>query len=193
MSIHRTAVEDIWLFSGDGAMENTISATITTDQSRGSVHIARITCSGHGYEAGSLIYLQGFSNSIYNGIHKIDAVATNTFDILLGRIPFAAITPGGSETAKPIVTCDECWELLGFELHLSAAASTSEDFTALVDADYGAALDSNLYTRDMSGMQDIVQNYAQPRPLAANDLLEFAYTNTDGRTWGLKVITRRIA
>jgi hypothetical protein len=184
--------EDLWEFSGDEEMNNTIGATLTTDQSRGSeTQIARITCTDHGLKARSLIYLQGFANSIYNGIKRIDAVDTNTFDILLGVTPFAALTPAGSETAKPIVTYNEPWELVGFELSLDTAGGTTENFTVTVDAAKGAAWDTNLYTKDMNGVADVVQNWSQPRPLQANDLVIFGYANTDNRLWGLKVLTRR--
>lgn len=189
--------EDIWEFSGDEVMANNITTTaLNGDNTRSPVqNIVSIGCTGHGYKAGSLIYLRGFANSIYNGIKLIDAVATNEIDIFQGNVAFAALTPAGSgaETAAPVVTYDEPWELVGFELSLDTAGATAENFTATIDAAKGAAWDTNLYTKDMNGVADIVQNYAQPRPMRANDLLVFGYGNTNDRLWGLKVITRRVS
>lgn len=185
---------DVFQFSGDEEMNNTIGATKITDQSRSPwQNIARLTCSDHGLKAGSLIYLQGFATTSYNTLYLIDAVDTNTFDIFMGKRTVTTDTPAGTETAKPIITYDEPWELVGFELHLDTAGGTAENFTVDIDANKGAAWDTNLYTKDMNGVKDIVQNYTQPRQLEANDLVIFGYANTDDRLWGLKVFARRRA
>ncbi len=188
---------DIWEFTGEDEMDFVVSATVLTNPKTGFENrTVQFTSTGHGWKAESLIYLRGFISPLtyLNGIKYIETVAANTIDVRLGsNEAYAAGTPAGSETGDPIVTYDVDYEFLGFELHLAAAGGTSEDFTIDVDAAKGAAWDTNLYTKDMNGVQNIVVNFDEPRPLKANDLLIFGYENTDAdNLWGLKVITRRV-
>ncbi len=190
--------EDIFEFSGEDEMDFVVGATVTTQPNTGwELRTARITSTGHGYQAGSLIYLAGFVTTLtyLNGLHKINAVAANTMDIVLGKFEaYAAATPAGTETGDPVVTYDVDWELMGFEFNLAADGGTSESFSVDIDAAKGAAWDTNLYTKNMNGIGDVVVNFSKPRPLKANDLVKFSYENTDAdNLWGLKVIARRTA
>lgn len=185
--------EDIFEFSGGDNMSLTLNDEAVTDLTARAFEDRRIGIpdDSHGYVAGSLIYIQNTTN--YNGLHYISAVSTDRIDILLGRDEGYTAETLSSATGKPIVTYDEDWELLGFELHLDTACGTAEDFAVNVDTAKGAAWDTNLYTKDMDGIKDIVLNWSQPRPLRANDLVIFSFLNTDDNTWGLKVIARRKA
>ncbi|MHA2135397.1 MAG: hypothetical protein ACW99J_16170 [Candidatus Thorarchaeota archaeon] len=170
-----------------------LNAAAAVDASGGHRNIVTIPDTAHGYQAGSLIYLAGTDN--YNGLWNIDAVAANTFNIDLGAFKkFTAETFSSGDSGRPAFTYDEAFEFLGFELHLAAAGATSENFSIDVDAAKGAAWDTNLYSKDMNGVQDIVVNFDQPREFKANDLIVCTYTNTDGSNlWGLKLLARRIA
>lgn len=190
--------EDIFEFSGEDEMDFVIGATaLSNPETNFSQRTARITSTGHGYQADSLIYLRGFSATLdfMNGMKKIEAVAANTIDVRLGNFDaYVAGTPAGTETGDPIVTYDVDWELMGFEFNLAADGGTSENFSIDVDAAKGAAWDTNLYEKDMNGIGDVVVNFSKPRPLKANDLIVFSYENTDANNlWGLKVIARRTA
>ena len=70
-------------------------------------------------------------------------------------------------------------------LHLSAAGGTAENFVAAVDSDSGAAYDVTLLSQDMETASDVYDN--EERCIAAGDDIDFTYTNTNGRTWGLTV------
>ncbi len=186
---------DVFEFKGSSAMSKTISNTAVSDQSDGTVGKVRLTCSAHGFKAGSLVYLSGFTGDLayLNGLKKIVAVATNTFDVLIRLGQYAAGTPAGTEKVRCAVSLNEKYHFIGFELHLSAAATTSEDFEISRDANAGAEFDSKIYDQDMSGLQDIVNIFTNPIPCEAGDLLVATYDNSDGRTWGFKLMLQRDA
>lgn len=85
------------------------------------------------------------------------------------------------------------FQLLGFELVLNTAPSTSEDFTITKNAGVGEAYDVNVYTKDLSdgSVTDIVYYFDVPiKCHNKDDAIDFAYTNTDDRTYGLTVYWR---
>ena len=183
----RYCIEQVLRGSGTGAMVVTLDNAAAVDAGSGLV---TIPATGHGLAVGTPVYISGTTN--YDGLYEIAAVATNTFDI---RATYAAETFAGTETAQVCVgpmSNKTAWQLKAIELHLSAAASTSENFTASIDASDGSAFDINLLTRDMSGVQDIIAKEDAPATTRnKDDLLKFAYANSDGRTWGLVVWIRR--
>ena len=92
-----------------------------------------------------------------------------------------------AETLAPGVP----YELMEFRVHLSAAA-TQETFTARLDGGTTAAVYD--YLIDSQAMNTIVDHGWKgddvPRVFDADDEIDFAWTNTDTRTWGLEVILR---
>lgn len=113
--------------------------------------------------------------SVANDIGFITAAMT-------GREQFRAT---GTGAMSQTLTADENLVILSMALHLSAAGGASENFVAKVDADAGAAYDVVLLSEDMNTVTDIYDN--EPRYIAAGDDIDFTYTNTNGRTWGLTV------
>lgn len=87
------------------------------------------------------------------------------------------------------------FELVEVTCHLSAAPVTSEQFRILLDANDGAAYDTELFAVDpatyMGGVVDIV--YKPPyRMLFENgDQIRVTWTNTDLRTYGLRIVVKR--
>ncbi len=76
-------------------------------------------------------------------------------------------------------------------IHLSAAATTSENLVIYIDSGVGAAYDIVLLTQDMSGIQDLIYVPDTPQLLVhSEDKLMITYTNTDGRTVGYEIIMR---
>ena len=82
-------------------------------------------------------------------------------------------------------------ELVCVKLHLDAAGGAAENFTVTIDSATDAAYDVNLFSQDMTTVQDIFWQPEQPIPVVNNDLIKFAYANSNTRTYGLEAIYRR--
>ena len=81
----------------------------------------------------------------------------------------------------------------GVTCHFSAAPTTSENFTVTLNASDGAAYDTVLYSIDPSAYSaaDIeFRPEGGPRSCKAGDSIDVAYTNTDGRTYGVRIEAR---
>ncbi|MBE7462870.1 MAG: hypothetical protein HS116_05170 [Planctomycetes bacterium] len=88
------------------------------------------------------------------------------------------VTPSGSE-----------WELLALRIHLSGAAA-AENLTITLDAAAGAAYDTVVYSKAMSGLTDVLEVFARPIPFNAGDALVIAWANGNSRTYGLELLWR---
>jgi len=94
------------------------------------------------------------------------------------------------------------WELLYISMHLSAAGTTAEDFTVVLDANDGVAYDTVAYALDLStdSVTDLIispmdqsSNSDQvPRFYEAGDELDIDWPNTESRTYGLRIVYRLI-
>ena len=85
------------------------------------------------------------------------------------------------------------FQLLGFELALNTAPTTSENFTVIKNAGVGAAYDTVLYSNDLSdgSVTDIIYYFDVPiKCHNKDDVIDFALANTDDRTYGLTVYWR---
>jgi hypothetical protein len=81
--------------------------------------------------------------------------------------------------------------LVCVRLHLSAAGGAAENFTVTLNSARGAAYDCVLFSQDMTTVTDILWIPERPIPVINNDVLDFAWTNSNGRTFGLEAITQR--
>ena len=82
--------------------------------------------------------------------------------------------------------------LVAIKLHLNGAAD-AEAFTATVDSTEGAAYDVIVYQVAAGTMQnktDVTHSFDPPMPFKNGDEIDFAYTNSSGRTYGLEVVYR---
>lgn len=180
--------------SGTGALNATLAATAVVQV--GPVHpdegqVKFTTSAAHGFVVGSHVYIEGTTN--YDGVYEIKAVpSTTTFQI---QAKFIAETPAGTETVKFAIKPNAEFFFVGFSIHLSAAPTTSENFTIDLDADDGAAWDVNIYTRDFSSNSDTDIIWVIPEesraPYEKADIIRFAWTNTDGRTYGIRTWWQR--
>lgn len=91
----------------------------------------------------------------------------------------------GAAAMNLTLTVDENIVIKSVALHLSAAGGATENFVAAVDSDAGAAYDTKLIVQDMAATTDIFDN--EERYIPAGDDIDFTYTNTNTRTWGLTV------
>ena len=84
--------------------------------------------------------------------------------------------------------------LLGISLALNTAPTTGEDFTITLNANSGTTYDVLLYSLDLSteSVTDLVYIPDDQVILVAGDSVDVAYTNTDGRTYGVEIRTEPV-
>ena len=91
------------------------------------------------------------------------------------------------------ITAIKIARIMSITLHLSAAPTTSENLTATLDSNLGAAYDTLLYSFDLanSSVTDIVLTAEDlgVEYLFVGDQIDIAYTNTDTVTYGIEVRT----
>lgn len=119
-------------------------------------------------------------DKVYHGAEKvIFAYATGT-------------TGAIAETLKP----KSPFRLLEIRLKLNTAGTTAEDFTINLDANAGPTHDINVITKDLSGeaVTSWIRRFGDDdagKDFDNLDELDFAWPNTENRTYGLTVIYRR--
>ena len=190
---------DVFEFKGAAVLSNTIIATeaAAVIETGSDFDTVQLECTDHGYLAGSLIYLSGFIAPLtyLNGLKVIYAVATNTFDVKVKPGKFVVGTPEGSEVARTVATLDEDFEFIGFNMHMDAVSTTSENLLIQKDAAKGEEFDVIYYDRDLDGIDppDIVYAFDDPLQCKAGDLIVATYPNTDDATYGLTLKLRRLS
>lgn len=200
---------DQWKFSGDGAFVANIDNDAAVDLSANYPDltlqyggVVRIPATDHGYLASGniwgpkndwlCVYVKGTDN--YDGLRTVVAVATDTIDIIA---PYTAETfaGGGAETLQPGFKFDHSVELIGFDLKLSSASATVENLTIVLDAAAGSAFDNVIYTLAMNTVQyssiNLEELSTTQRFIDAQDEVYFNWANSNGRTFGLTIHTRR--
>ena len=90
----------------------------------------------------------------------------------------------------------EPFQFLGYECHQGVIATTPENLTVTKDAGAGSAYDTLLDTKAMAtaANKDIVQ-YFSGVPIKCyhkDDEIDFAWTNTDTKTYGLTIYWRKL-
>jgi len=165
--------------SGTGAWNTTLSATAAADNGDGTV---RLKVAADIFAAGSTVYIEGTTN--YNGMRYVKAVPTGYIDI---KADFTAETPAGTETVKIAIDPGGDAMFKGLKLHITVAPTTSEDMTITFDANAGSAYDVVIYDEDLTeqSVKNLVWYPAEPIILDKDDLLRFAWTNSDSRTYGM--------
>jgi len=94
----------------------------------------------------------------------------------------------GAGAIAEVVTPGAACALIEVRLHLSAAGGAVELFEVRDNSGAGAVYDIVLRSWGMNLLADV--HWLPDRPIlyAAADTITFAYTNSNGRTWGLEVI-----
>jgi hypothetical protein len=119
------------------------------------------------------------------------AVATNTFDIAL-QTKFAALTPAGTELWYVGVQYDVPWELLGWQLSMSATGGAAENMVAALVSNSHANFNHTINTTAMNAVQFERKTFDPPVEFGAKDILKFTYANTNDRTWAMRIFARRL-
>lgn len=101
----------------------------------------------------------------------------------------------GSGAIATTTALNKKFRLSNVTVHLSAVAATpGESLVISVDANDGAEYDTILYSMDMEGnsVQDLVYTPTNDLIFEQGDEVKVAYTNTDGNTYGLRIVTEAI-
>lgn len=82
------------------------------------------------------------------------------------------------------------FKIIKLELHLSAAITTSENLVVTCDAGDGAAYDVVLLKRDLQvgSITDVVWKPEIPDEYEADDVILIEWTNSQTKTYGLRLI-----
>ena len=81
--------------------------------------------------------------------------------------------------------------LLGVRLHLSAAGGAAENFTVTINSGTNALYDVVLSTSAMAAAADVHFIPDGPLTIAKGDVVDFAYANSNTRTWGLEYVYQK--
>jgi len=179
------------LFTGTRSWNSlTLSATAVAESWIKGVKAVKLTTAAtHYITAGSHVTIDGTVN--YDGTHKTLTGTATTLLYIPSR--FVAETTATADTVKFTLAPGHPFEYGGFRLKLSAASATAEDLTITLDSGAGAVYDTQIYARDMNGIQYLQWNLQDnPMPFDRLDELDFAWANTNTKTYGLEVFYRRI-
>ncbi|KKM55108.1 hypothetical protein LCGC14_1552950 [marine sediment metagenome] len=80
--------------------------------------------------------------------------------------------------------------LVSVKLNLSATGGAAEDFTVTINSATDSVYDTIIFSQDMNTVQDLMWLPDQPIPVVNSDVVDFAYANSNSRTYGLEVIYR---
>ena len=192
---------EFYHFEGDEPANKTLAAVAVADKSSTypdtKPGVVEIHCSDHGYKNGdqsylpNYIFIQGTDN--YDGLHVIlddDAVDGDSFYMIA---KYVAETTATGDLIFPGLRFTEPWEFVGFQLHLTAACATAENFTIDVDSVRGTSFDVNIRTIPMNGVQNYIWTAPVPIPICANDIVKVTWANAGDKAWGLTLIAQRLS
>ena len=136
---------------------------------------------------------KGIQISLDNGTTTTFAQcdANGSLKIVQRGVPVKTVATGSGAIATSYAPSAAFW-LDAITIHLSAAPTTAGDLTVTLDATDGAAYDTVLFSLDPSEQSDTDIVYIPDQPLlcVSGDAIAVAYANTDGRTYGLRIIAR---
>tara|TARA_Y100000310_G_scaffold332795_1_gene409050 strand:+ start:2164 stop:3249 length:1086 start_codon:yes stop_codon:yes gene_type:complete len=115
------------------------------------------------------------------------AAGTNVIGKIKNDPTFSTAT--GSSALTLATTPGAIFRLLRVELHLNTAP-TQETFAINLDAGDGSDYDVVLYSEDMSvdTPTDVIVPFGEGYEFEADDAIDLAWTNTDTRTYGARVV-----
>ena len=100
---------------------------------------------------------------------------------------------GSAAIAHTTGTLTQAFKLDHISLHLSAAGTTTENFTVNLDAADGAEYDTNLFTLNLAtdSIVDLVltpEDDGLQKLYEAGDAITIAWPNTETRTYGVRIV-----
>ena len=103
-------------------------------------------------------------------------------------------TGGNAIAASMAVPTGATFRLVSVSLNMSAAPTTSENFTITLNANAGAVYDVLLYSLDLStgSTTDVVWFPDELMLLEGGDAVDVAYANTDTGTYGVQITAQAV-
>ncbi len=159
---------------GTGVMTGSAPATIATDDTQFGAVGAAADVDGN---------IHGQLRSIGEAVEAVRVA------------PLVSPSTAGSGAVDIDTSFGAAWELLSITVHLSAAGTTAENFTIVLDANDGVAYDTTIYSLDLStdSVTDLVLTPAGdelPRYYESGDELNIDWPNTEDRTYGIRIVYR---
>lgn len=86
------------------------------------------------------------------------------------------------------------FKLVSITLRFNTAPTTSQNLTVTLDANDGAAYDTVLRSLDpsASALTSFFVDYGEGLICESGDQIDLDYTNTDARTYGARIVTKRV-
>jgi hypothetical protein len=119
-------------------------------------------------------------------------VAVRTIAVIRRTLTVTNAT--GSAAIATSTSLSAAFRLSSVTLLFNTAPTTSENFTVTLNANDGSAYDAVLYTEDPSATSATSLVFIPDGDLVfeSGDELDVAYTNTDSRTYGLRIVTQAV-
>lgn len=136
----------------------------------------------------------GEAASSTGGLHAQLRAIYDSVETLEAR-EFYKVVATGSGAIALTSAASHIWELNSVTIHFDTAPATSENLDISIDSTDGADYDTKLLTVDPSTAElgDITFVPNNPLLLAAGDEIAVAFTNTDGRTYGVRICGTKLA
>lgn len=109
--------------------------------------------------------------------------------LAIGKIPVVTNATGTGAISTTYAPSAH-FQLENVTVHFSSAPTTSENLTITINANDGSDYDTVILSRDPSLTSDTDILFLPESPVLceSGDAIDVAYTNTDGRTFGLRIV-----
>jgi len=159
--------------------------------------VRKLRCRISGYSGGTITVKGNAPVEASYGLEDVQlgAAADPTYigDVEITASPTVTNITGAAAIDVDYAPGSAFW-LESVTLNLSAAPTTSQNFTIVLDAGDGAAYDTTLYSGDLSvlggGTTDLVYQPGLEMLFEPTDALDVDFTNTDTVTYGLRIVVR---
>lgn len=83
------------------------------------------------------------------------------------------------------------YQLMDFRFHTTASITASDSMTVTIDHATSASYDTLIYTKNMVSVTDIYRSFDRMRQ-TSKDEVDFAWANSDSKSWGMEVKYRKV-
>ena len=133
------------------------------------------------------VYIHGTDN--YDGLRRIYTVRSARYIQIFSD--FVAETFSGA-TQRVGFKAETASEFGGFSLHLTDP-NVADILECVIYSAKGSAFDNKIYSKDLTGMQDINHMFKPPRYLAPGDRIDFTRSTSNGTVSGIILYVRKLS
>lgn len=134
------------------------------------------------------IYIKGTAN--YDGLRRIYNVRSARYVQIFAE--FVAESFAAPMSQRVGFKAETASELGGFSLHLTNSSAT-DILECVIYSAKGSAFDNKIYSKDLTGVQDINHMFKPPRYLAPGDRIDFTRSTTNGTASGIILYVRKLS